>query len=63
MEPRQKLDEKVKGIELDCGKCPISKEDCLEILEIIEEGKGGYSTKGNCLLKILLRDTARFFHL
>ena len=62
MEPEQELDKKVDRIELDCGKCPISKEDCLRILEVVKVGEGSYFAGGDCLFKILLRDTIRFFH-
>ena len=61
---RQELDKKVDGISLDCSKCPMSREDCLSIMGVIKGSKGSYSVKAEgCLLKVLIRDAARFFHL
>jgi len=62
MSLQKSLDSRIDKTKLDCSKCPISREDCLKIIEVIKEKEGSYSVKSDCLLKIIIRDTARFFH-
>jgi len=60
---KRMLDKEMKNISCDCEKCPIQKEDCLRIYDIINTNEGPYYVESHCLLKILMRDTFVFFHM